>query len=107
MNVTYEKRKAAGLCVFCGKNGAERGVLCMDCWQQRHDAYHGNQYMKLRYQAHQRNRYYADKAAGRCVRCRKADVFPGMVTCGPCAEAARIKRHEYKERKKKAKEQSE
>lgn len=105
MNVTYEARKAAGICVGCGKAHAEHGVLCMACWQTRHDAYHNNKYMQRHYKAAMRQRYYRDKAAGRCVRCRKADVFPGMTMCGPCAEAARLQNQEYRARKRKEREQ--
>nr|WP_316415236.1 hypothetical protein [Mesoterricola silvestris]BDU72324.1 hypothetical protein METEAL_14980 [Mesoterricola silvestris] len=32
-------------------------------------------------------RYYADKAAGTCVRCHHQDAVPGQVECGYCAEA--------------------
>ena len=64
-------RRAAGLCIRCGKRPpVQRGTTCEPCRDRR--------------QAADRQQYTERIAAGLCTRCG-GPVFDGLSRCGPCA----------------------
>lgn len=99
----YEKRKAAGLCVSCGKkrDRADR-VLCAVCrekrrldWQNISGAAHRAEI------ARQRDTYRKRAAQGMCPRCGKEEPLPGRRLCPACAEKARQYYHQKRKERKK------
>lgn len=110
----YHNRKEAGICVRCGKQPAIPGkIVCLLCQAEYAD------YSRLRYEKmtdeekaeHNRKhteKYYANKAAGICVRCGKRKAAPGRVSCEWClakTNESSKKSHEKKGRYKRYKEQ--
>lgn len=67
----YDRLKAEGACVRCGKYKATRGVLCIDCYTQRKKYDHRRNYKGLR-------EYWREN--GLCVCCGKETVL-GKKTC--------------------------
>lgn len=100
MNVTYERRKAEGICVFCGKEKADGGVRCRACVEKHKKAWREDVYARRRELKRQNQRYWQRRAAGICTRCGKKEVFPGISMCGPCAEKAREAQQKYKKMRK-------
>jgi hypothetical protein len=70
-NIVAAERKAAGMCVRCGrpKTGKAK-TLCLDCVKQRNETINA---MRARW-----------RAAGLCVRCGSTPL-PGRVRCRQCS----------------------
>ena len=78
----YEKRKAAGLCVTCGKP-ATKGVNCDSC--------------KARIKTLKRIEYDDARSRNACVKCGMP-VQKGRVHCAMCLKMLRVKqRQRYSE----------
>ena len=69
----YHKRKAAGLCVLCGKRKSVSGkTVCEVCRQKARERW--------------REDYQFYKNKGICVRCCKKKAEPERVLCRECLE---------------------
>lgn len=68
---TYASRKAAGLCLQCGKSAGGLGLLCEPC--------------KAKGKACRLARYAKRKAAGLCVSCPNISM-PGCSVCEECSK---------------------
>ncbi len=99
-------RKAAGLCVKCGKTGpAPDRTLCTPCAEKRNAADRARS-ARLRaagkpvrdpvqakeYERERGRRLHAErKEAGICTKCGRAPARPDRTTCEPCAEKHRAR----------------
>ncbi len=112
----YRARKAARRCVTCEAGlQDEDGVRCVEC-SERHAARSAVWYKsprgrrargearRERYAANRdviaaavRERYLANKIAGRCVRC-SAPALDDSVRCGPCRDLSRARARETQRR---------
>ena len=67
------RRKAAGICIRCGKMKAVPGrTCCAECKKKERERYIEDY------------RFYREK--GICVRCHRAKAEPGRVLCWICLE---------------------
>ena len=81
----YDRLKAAGICIQCGKEKALPGrIRCKECSQK------GREYQNKIYQLY--------KEKGICVKCHQAKAEPGSASCRECSEKERInkKRREFR-----------
>ena len=78
--IRYAARRAAGICVLCGRRRAEVGVRCMECVVAV------------------MRRYDALKARRKCVTCGKHFAQRGLRCC-VCAEANQAQVERWKRRK--------
>ena len=95
----YYQRKAAGVCVQCGKPDEfteEGGAYCIDCLE-RYAEYRQESYRRNPQSTYNRHKRLADqrKADGLCVRCGKPLEDKSKARCKACraqdAERHRIK----------------
>ena len=108
-----EARRAAGLCLKCGKTEpAPERTLCEPCADKRNAADRArtarlrtekkprrDPERAKRYERERSRRQHAERrAAGICTKCGKAPARPGRTLCEPCAE-----RHRARDRYARAK----
>lgn len=95
----YNRLKAAGLCVRCGKVPPKDGrVLCAQCAQKNKERARSNYFLRMRECNWQNKRYAERKEKGICVRCGKAPAEDMRALCTECLAYTR----EY-QRKRNAK----
>ena len=101
-----EARRAAGLCIRCGKTEPEpERTVCAPCADKRNAADRAR-YARLRtekkprrdperakrYERERSRRQHAErKAAGICTKCGRAPARPERTLCEPCAEKHRAR----------------
>lgn len=81
---TYERRKAQGLCVKCGKENSNGFVMCDECMEK------SKQYKK------EWRRAYLD--LGICPKCQTNPVIRGQGLCVDCRDAHNERGKTYRER---------
>ena len=101
-----EGRRAAGLCLKCGKTEpAPERTLCEPCREKRRAADRArtarlraegkprrDPERAKRYERERSRRQHAErKAAGICTKCGRAPARPERTTCEPCAEKHRAR----------------
>lgn len=97
------RKKAAGLCTYCGKNpiavGPRGGMtLCASCNEQvRQKKLESLNRHRERRQAAARDRYAALKAAGVCTICKTNPAAEGVHMCAPCTERNRAYARKYRQ----------
>ena len=104
-----KERRAAGLCVKCGKTEpAPERTLCAPCLEKRRAADlarsarlraegkpRRDPERAKRYERERSQRQHAErKAAGICTKCGRAQARPERTTCEPCAEQHRARDRE-------------
>ena len=101
-----ESRRAAGLCLKCGKTEPEpERTLCAPCSEKRNAADRARnarlraegkprrdpEQAKLYERGRGRRLHIERKAAGLCTQCGTAEARPDRTTCEPCAEKRRAR----------------
>ena len=100
----YERKKAAGVCVQCGKVQPTPGrTYCAKCAEQRKKYYYvptpetAEQYRETA-RAYNKARYERRKAAGLCTRCGEP-AAPGKTNCENCLRKMRENMRRRREEK--------
>ena len=75
VSTTYERRKAEGVCTWCGRRPAEDGrVMCRACRER----------LREYYRAKRKKLWERRKAEGVCPRCGGPRDTPGRIICRMC-----------------------
>lgn len=84
-NETYAKRKAAGLCVRCGKKAAIKGVFCLECYVKERK----RGIEKVEKRKRENGGYIREiwKEKGLCIQCGEP-TLPGKRLCQKHYEVA-------------------
>ncbi|MDE6020301.1 MAG: hypothetical protein K2H01_04775 [Ruminococcus sp.] len=86
MNITtYNRRKAAGKCVYCGSVEPEPGrVSCKSCSIKRSKKYYHDDEFRKRLSEYHSKKYHDRKVSGICTVCGKASAEHGGLKCKAC-----------------------